>query len=97
MNAINISIKKIDELGLILSTIKSLEEKAEKIKKEIKESASLSGPMKLEGNLYIANYIESNRKVTNWANIAKICNIPEQVIVDNTTVSAVYTLKVTAR
>jgi hypothetical protein len=41
--------------------------------------------------------IEANRKVTDWKAIAKVCNIPEDVIIDNTKITAVFSVKTTSR
>ena len=40
---------------------------------------------------------EANRKVTDWKAIAKVCNIPEDIIIDNTSVTAVFSIKTTSR
>jgi len=66
--------------------------KVTKIKDEIKE-----GGKTVEGALFKATYVEANRKVTDWKAIAKAYNIPDEAVIDNTTVSAVYSVKVTAR
>jgi hypothetical protein len=51
----------------------------------------------MEGALFSATYIESNRKTTDWKAIAEIYNIPDEVIIENTTISAVFSVKVTSR
>lgn len=97
MNANDISLTKVDELGLLLAQIADLTAKADKIKDEIKDAASKGGAKVLEGNLFKATYSESNRKVVDWKAITKVCNIPESVIADNTSISAVFSVKTTAR
>jgi hypothetical protein len=82
----------VDTLGNLLAQIADLTKQADKIKDEIKE-----GGKTVEGALFKATYVEANRKVTDWKAIAKAYNIPDEAIIDNTTVSAVYSIKVTAR
>ena len=97
MNANDLTISSVDTLGELLARISELTAQADKIKDEIKDKASLGGDKVVEGALFKATYIESNRKTTDWKAIAKICNIPEDVIIDNTSITAVYSVKVTSR
>jgi hypothetical protein len=97
MNANDISLTQIDELGLLLAQIAELTAKADKIKDSIKDAATAGGPSVVEGNLYKATVVEANHKVTDWKKIAKVCNIPESVIADNTSITAVFSVKTTAR
>ena len=97
MNAIDISLTQIDELGLLLAQIAELTKKADAIKDSIKDAATAGGPAVIEGNLFKATVVEANRKVTDWKAIAKVCNIPESVIADNTSISAVFSVKTTSR
>lgn len=97
MNANDISLTKVDELGLLLAQIAELTKKADKIKDEIKDAATAGGPSAVEGNLFKATVVEANRKVVDWKAIAKVCNIPESVIADNTSIAAVFSVKTTAR
>ena len=68
-----------------------------KIKDAIKDSATAGGAKVVEGNLFKATVVEANRKVTDWKAIAKVCNIPEDVIIANTSVTAVFSVKTTSR
>ena len=97
MDTNNIPLTQIDELGLLLSQIAELTAKADKIKDAIKDAATAGGDKVVEGNLYKATVVEANRKVTDWKAIAKVCNIPEDVIVANTSITAVFSVKTTAR
>lgn len=97
MNANDIALTQIDELGMLLAQIAELTAKADAIKDAIKDAATAGGPSIVEGNLFKATVVESNRKVTDWKAIAKVCNIPESVIADNTSVTAVFSVKTTTR
>jgi hypothetical protein len=97
MNANDLTISSVDTLGELLARIAELTAQADAIKDSIKDKASLGGDKVVEGALFKATYIESNRKSTDWKAIAKICNIPEDVIIDNTSITAVYSVKVTSR
>jgi hypothetical protein len=98
MNANDIALTQVDQLGFILAQIAELEAKADAIKASIKDAATLAGASNVfEGNLYKATVVEANRKVVDWKNIQKVCNIPEDVIIDNTKITAVFSVKTTAR
>lgn len=97
MNANDISLTQIDKLGLLLAQIAELTAEADKIKDAIKDAATAGGAKVVEGNLFKATVVEANRKVTDWKAIAKVCNIPESVIADNTSITAVFSVKTTAR
>lgn len=97
MNANDLTISSVDTLGELLARIAELTAQADAIKDSIKDKASLGGDKVVIGALFKATYIESNRKSTDWKAIAKICNIPENVIIDNTSITAVYSVKVTSR
>ena len=97
MNANDISLTQVDTLGFLLAQIAELTAKADAIKDQIKDSATAGGAKVIEGNLYKATVVEANRKVTDWKAIAKVCNIPEDVIIDNTSVTAVFSVKTTSR
>lgn len=97
MDTNNIPLTKVDELGLLLAQIAELTAKAEEIKDAIKDAATAGGDKVIEGNLFKATVVESNRNVTNWKAVAKVCNIPEDVIIANTSVTAVFSVKTTAR
>lgn len=97
MNANDISLTQVDTLGFLLAQIAELTAKADAIKDQIKDSATAGGAKVIEGNLYKATVVEANRKVTDWKAIAKICNIPEDVIIANTSITAVFSVKTTSR
>ncbi len=97
MNANDISLTQVDELGLLLAQIAELTAKADAIKDSIKDAATAGGAKVVEGNLFKATVVEANRKTTDWKAIAKVCNIPEDVIIANTSVTAVFSVKTTSR
>lgn len=97
MNANDITLTQVDELGLLLAQIAELTAKADKIKDAIKDSATAGGAKVVEGNLFKATVVESNRNVTDWKAVAKVCAIPEEVIAANTKVTAVFSVKTTSR
>lgn len=95
MNANDISLTQIDELGLLLAQIAELTTKAEKIKDGIKDSASKGGPKVIEGNLFKATYSESNRTVFDKEKFVKAFGEAEYT--KYTKVSASFSVKTTAR
>jgi hypothetical protein len=88
----DLAFSPVDTLGNLLAQIADLTKQADAIKDQIKD-----GGKSVEGVLFKATYVEANRKVTDWKAIAKAYNIPDEVIIDNTTVTAVFSVKVTAR
>ena len=92
-----IATSKIDDLGILLAEIAELTAKAEAIKKEIKEEASLSGQKVFDGELFEVNYVESNRSTVDWKALAKELAIPASLIAKHTTTNAIYSVKVTSR
>lgn len=97
MNANDITLTQVDTLGLLLAQIAELTAKAEAIKDELKDAATAGGAKVVEGNLFKATVVEANRKTTDWKAIAKVCNIPEDVIIANTSITAVFSVKTTSR
>lgn len=93
----DILLTKVDELGLLLARIAELTKQADAIKDELKDVATADGVKAFEGNLFKATLVEANRRVTDWKAIAKVCNIPEDIIIDNTSVTAVFSIKTTSR
>lgn len=97
MKSNDLTLSTVDTLGELLAQIAELTKKADAIKDNIKDTASAGGPKVVEGDFFKATYIEANRKVTDWKAIAEIYNIPDEVIIDNTKVTAVFSVKVTSR
>jgi hypothetical protein len=84
----------IDTLGRLLDEAAVLTEDAEKIKKGLKETASLGGTKVFEGEIYVAKFSESNRSTVDWKALTKELAIPAELIARHTKVAAVYTIKV---
>ena len=98
MKANDIALTQVDKLGFLLAQIAELTKQADEIKDAIKDQATIEGGLQvIEGNMFKATVVEANRKVTDWKAIAKICNIPEDVIIDNTKITAVFSVKTTSR
>ena len=87
----------IDQLRMLLAQIAELEAKADAIKDSLKDAATSGAGNVFEGNLFKATVVEANRRVTDWKAIAKIFNIPDEAIIDNTKVTAVFSVKTTSR
>lgn len=96
MNAIDIALTQADELGLLLAEIAELTKKADAIKDAMKDAATAGREAVTMGNLFKASVIEANRKVTDWKAIAKIYSIPADVVEAHTSITAVFSVKVTA-
>jgi hypothetical protein len=97
MKANDISLTQVDVLGNLLAQIAELTKQADAIKDGIKDSASAGGDKVVEGNLFKATYIESNRSVVdNKALLAELGATAEQ-IARHTKTTAVFSVKVTSR
>ena len=97
-----VAINEVDMLGNLLARIAELTKQADAIKDGIKDSASMGGAKVVEGNLFKATYIESNRSSIDWlALVAAKIGYEEQdvpkAIAANTKTTAVFTVKVTSR
>ena len=80
----DLNLNQVDVLGNLLAQIADLQKQAEAIKDSIKDAATSGGAKVVEGNLFKATVVEANRKTTDWKAIAKVCNIPEDIIIANT-------------
>ena len=97
MNANDIALTQVDQLGMLLAQIAELTKQADSIKDGIKDAASAGGDKVVEGNLFKATYIESNRSVVdNKALLAELGATAEQ-IARHTKTTAVFSVKVTSR
>jgi hypothetical protein len=95
MTNANISLSSVDTLGELLARIAELTAKADAIKDQIKDSASLGGAKVVEGELFKATYIESNRSV--FDKDAFIKEFGAEAYARYTKVSAVFSVKVTSK
>ena len=87
----------IDELGALLAEISLLTKRADAIKDAIKEDASMGGDKVVEGDLFKATYIETNRSVVDWKKLSAEIGIGADVIAKYTGTTAVYSVKVTSK
>lgn len=98
MKALDIKLTKVDELGALLAEISNLTARAEKIKEEIRDAATLPGADKeFSGNLFRALVVESDRKTLNTAKMVEELKIPADVVAKYTKTTAVFSVKVTSR
>ena len=107
----DLKLTAADQLGSLLAEIKTLEARAEKIKDQIKDAASAGGPRVVEGMLFKATYSESNRQVVDYKSIVTVLadliqqqnpqvdikSVINNLVAENTKVSAVFAVKVTSR
>lgn len=93
----DLNLTQIDELGMLLAQIADLQKRADAIKDSIKDVATAGGPSAFDGAVFKATVVEANRRTTDWKAIQKALNIPEDVIIEHTSVTAVFSVKVTAR
>jgi hypothetical protein len=97
MKSNDIQLTQVDVLGNLLAQIAELTKQADAIKDGIKDTASAGGDKVVEGNLFKATYIESNRSVVdNKALLAELGATAEQ-IARHTKTTAVFSVKVTSR
>jgi hypothetical protein len=66
MKANDIQLTQVDTLGNLLAQIAELTKQADAIKDNIKDAASAGGAKVVEGNLFKATYIETNRSSIDW-------------------------------
>jgi len=62
----DLQTSSVDTLGALLAQIADLTKQAEAIKDGIKDSASLGGAKVVEGAIFKATYIETNRTSIDW-------------------------------
>lgn len=92
------TINHVDTLGALLAQIKDLETKAQAIKDQILDSATLPGGSKItEGSLFKATVVESNRQTVDYKALLLEAKIPATMIAKHTKVSAVFSVRVSSR
>jgi hypothetical protein len=97
MNANDLNLNQVDVLGNLLAQIADLQKQAEAIKDSIKDSASLGGAKVVEGALFKATYIESNRSVVDYKKLLKDLGVGAEKVAEYTSTTAVFSVKVTSR
>jgi hypothetical protein len=97
MTTITTTPASADELGTLLAQIATLTKQAEAIKDAMKDVASKGDTKVFEGALFKATYCEANRSVTDWKALAAELAIPADKIAAHTSITAVFSIKTTAR
>jgi len=97
MTNANIPLSSVDTLGELLARIAELTAKADAIKDQIKDSASLGGAKVIEGDVFKATYIESNKKTVDYKALLAELQVSDELVTKHTRVSAVFSVKVTSR
>lgn len=93
INQVSTELTAVDRLGLLLAQIADLEEQAEVIKNELKSGAEGV----VEGNLFKANVILSQRSTVDNKAVYKALNVSDDLLAKFTKTTAVITVKVTSR
>ena len=91
----DLNINSVDTLGALLAQIADLEKQANAIKDAIKNSASAGGAKVIEGALFKATYIETNRSVFDKDAFIKVHGAEAYAQFTKTT--AVFSVKVTSK
>ena len=97
MTNANIPLSSVDTLGELLARIAELTAKADAIKDQIKDSASLGGAKVIEGDVFKATYIESNKKTVDYKALLAELQVSDELVAKHTRVTAVFSVKVTSR
>lgn len=97
MNANDISLTQVDQLGLLLAQIADLTKQADSIKDAIKDQATAGGSKVVEGNLYKATVVESNRKVVDYSALIAELGCTDEQLAKFTKITAVFSVKTTTR
>jgi len=91
----DLKLNDVDTLGSLLAQIADLTKQADAIKDSIKDSASAGGAKVVEGALFKATYIESNRSTFDKDAFIKVHGA--EAYATFTKVSAVFSVKVTSK
>ena len=91
----DLKLNDVDTLGALLAQIADLTKQADAIKDGIKDSASAGGAKVVEGALFKATYIESNRSTFDKDAFIKVHGA--EAYAAFTKVSAVFSVKVTSK
>ena len=93
INQVSTELTAVDRLGLLLAQIADLEEQAEAIKNELKSGAEGV----VEGNLFKANVILSQRSTVDNKAVYKALNVSDDLLAKFTKTTAIITVKETSR
>jgi len=87
----------VDTLSALMAQIADLTKQADAIKDNIKDSASAGGDKVVEGDLFKATYIESNRSVVDYKTLCVDLGITADQVAKYSKTTAVFSVKVTSR
>lgn len=93
VKTVSTELNQVDRLGLLLAQIADLEAEAEAIKNELKSGDEGV----VEGNLYKANVILSQRTTVDNKALYKALNVSDDLLAKFSKSTAVITVKVTSR
>jgi hypothetical protein len=88
----DLNANNVDTLGMLLAQIADLTKQADAIKDTIKD-----GGKTVEGAIFKATYIESNRKCVDTKKMYADLGITEETVNKYTSITAVFSVKVTSR
>lgn len=92
-----ITTSQVDELGALLAQISDLTKRADAIKDQFKDAASLGGSKVTEGDLFKATYVEANRTNVDYKSLCVDLGITADQIAKYSKSIAVYSVKVTSK
>lgn len=92
-----ITTTQVDTLGQLLAQIAELTKQADAIKDQFKDAASAGGAKAIEGDLFKATYIESNRSTVDYKALCADLGITAEQIAQYSKTTAVFSVKVTSR
>lgn len=92
-----ITSTQVDQLGEILAQIADLNKQADAIKDQFKDAANAGGAKSVEGDLFKATYIESNRSTVDYKTLCADLGITAEQIAKYSKTAAVFSVKVTSR
>jgi hypothetical protein len=92
-----ITTTQVDTLGQLLAQIAELTKQADAIKDGIKDAASAGGAKVVEGDLFKATYVESNRSTVDYKALCADLGITADQIAKYSKTAAVFSVKVTSK
>ncbi len=92
-----ITTTQVDTLGQLLAQIAELTKQADAIKDGIKDAASAGGAKVVEGDLFKATYIETNRSTVDYKALCADLGITADQIAKYSKTAAVFSVKVTSK
>ncbi|CAB4122769.1 hypothetical protein UFOVP35_62 [uncultured Caudovirales phage] len=99
MNTMTTATNSVDRLGALLAQMEILSAQAEEIKDELKEAATatLDANKCFEGESFKAIVVQADRTNVAYAKLVKDMKIADDIIKSYSKVSAVFSVKVTAK